>query len=125
MNYELKRIRSDFPILGREVRPGVPLIYLDSTATSQKPESVIDAMDSFYRRSNANIHRGVHALAEEATTAYERSRSRVAEFIHAAVPGEVIFTRNTTEAINLVARDLGMGHAQARRPDHPYRDGAS
>ncbi len=104
MTYELKRIRSDFPILGREVRPGVPLIYLDSTATSQKPEFVIDAMDSFYKLSNANIHRGVHTLAEEATTAYERARSRVAEFIHAGAAGEVIFTRNATESINLVAR---------------------
>ena len=104
MTYDLKRIRSDFPILDREIRPGIRLVYLDSTATSQKPAAVIDAMDTFYRQSNANIHRGVHVLAEEATAAYERSRGRVAEFIHAPSANEVVFTRNTTEAINLVAR---------------------
>jgi cysteine desulfurase / selenocysteine lyase len=104
MTYDLQRIRSEFPILDREIRPGVKLVYLDSTATSQKPLRVIQAMDTFYQRSNANIHRGVHALAEEATALYERARGRVAEFIHAGAPHEVIFTRNTTEAINLVAR---------------------
>jgi cysteine desulfurase/selenocysteine lyase len=104
MTYDVKRIRLDFPILEREVRAGVRLVYLDSTATSQKPASVLEAMDTFYRRSNANIHRGVHVLAEEATEQYERSRKRVADFIGASAPHEVIFTRNTTESINLVAR---------------------
>lgn len=104
MSYDLDRIRADFPILERETRPGVRLVYLDSTATSQKPASVIEAMDAFYRTSNANIHRGVHTLAEEATALYEHSRGHVARFINAAASQEVVFTRNTTEAINLVAR---------------------
>jgi cysteine desulfurase/selenocysteine lyase len=103
MVYDLARIRGDFPILEREVRPGVKLVYLDSTATSQKPESVIAAMDGFYRRTNANIHRGVHTLAEEATAQYEQARAVVARFINASSPSQVIFTRNATEAINLVA----------------------
>lgn len=100
-------IRDDFPILNREVRPGVPLVYLDSTATAQKPLAVIDAMDRYYRRSNANIHRGVHTLAEEATAQYEEAREKIARFIGAAAPREVIYTRNTTEAINLVAYSWG------------------
>ncbi len=101
--YDVEAVRADFPILTREVHPGVKLVYLDSTATSQKPESVIQAMDAFYRRSNANIHRGVHALAEEATAMYEDARARIAHFINAASPNEVVYTRNTTESINLVA----------------------
>jgi cysteine desulfurase/selenocysteine lyase len=103
MTFDITRIRGDFPILNREIRPGVPVVYLDSTATSQKPNAVIEAMDTFYRQSNANIHRGVHTLAEEATALYEAARERVAKFIHAASPRQVIFTRNTTESINLVA----------------------
>jgi cysteine desulfurase/selenocysteine lyase len=104
---DVPRIRADFPILTREVRPGVPLVYLDSTATSQKPLAVIQAMDEFYRHSNANIHRGIHTLAEEATAKYEAARQKVAKFIGAASPRQVIFTRNTTEAINLVAYTWG------------------
>jgi len=104
---DVTRIRADFPILTREVRPGVPLVYLDSTATSQKPLAVIQGMDEFYRRSNANIHRGIHTLAEEATAKYEAARQKVAKFIGAASPRQVIFTRNTTEAINLVAYTWG------------------
>ena len=96
--------RNDFPILKREVHPGVPLIYLDSAATSQKPSFVLDAMDSYYRNQNANIHRGVHTLAEEATSAYKSARKKIAGFIHARKSAEIIFTRNTTESINLVAR---------------------
>ena len=96
-------IRKDFPILTREVRPGVPLVYLDSTATTQKPRPVLEAMEAFYRTNNANIHRGVHTLAEEATAMYEQARQNVANFIHAASADEIIFTRNTTESINLVA----------------------
>jgi cysteine desulfurase / selenocysteine lyase len=99
-------VRADFPILAREVN-GKPLIYLDSAATSQKPASVIDSMDDYYRRYNANPHRGVYALSEEATAAYESARRRVAGFINAASPKEVIFTRNTTEAINLVRYSWG------------------
>jgi len=85
------------------VRPDVKLVYLDSTATAQKPTAVLSAMDDFYRRSNANIHRGVHTLAEEATGMYELAREKIAKFIHAASPRQVIYTRNTTESINLVA----------------------
>jgi cysteine desulfurase/selenocysteine lyase len=104
---DVMRIREDFPILVREVKPGVPLVYLDSTATSQKPTLVIDAMDHFYRTNNANIHRGVHTLAEESTAMYEEARVKIANFIHARSPREVIYTRNTTESINLVAQTWG------------------
>ena len=100
-------IRDRFPILNREVKPGVPLVYLDSTATSQKPDVVIGAMEAFYKHSNANIHRGIHTLAEEATALVEDSRRRVAEFINAPSPRQVIFTRNTTESINLVTYSWG------------------
>ncbi|MCU0488201.1 MAG: cysteine desulfurase [Anaerolineales bacterium] len=103
----LQAIRADFPILEREVRPGVRLVYLDSTATSQKPGQVIQVMDEYYRRSNANIHRGIHVLAEEATALYESAREQVARFINAPNPRQVIFTRNATEAINLVAFTWG------------------
>src|SRR5512136_2383437 len=105
--------RADFPILDREVRPGVPLVYLDSAATSQKPRVVIEAMDNYYRRSNANVHRGIHVLAEEATALYEGARQKIARFIHAGSTKEVIFTRNTTEAINLVAYSWGRANIQA------------
>src|SRR4030065_2753684 len=101
MPKNVNEIRRDFPIFQRETKPGTPLVYLDSTATSQKPLAVIDAMDSYYRRSNANIHRGVHTLAEEATAMYEKARVKVANFINARDPHQVIFTRNTTESINL------------------------
>jgi cysteine desulfurase/selenocysteine lyase len=105
--FDVQRIRADFPILNRQVWPGVPLVYLDSTATSQKPLAVIQSMDSFYRHSNANIHRGIHVLAEEATAMYEGARERVAKFIGAPAARQVIFTRNTTESINLVAATWG------------------
>jgi cysteine desulfurase / selenocysteine lyase len=103
MKLDVTKTRKDFPILEREVRPGVPVTYLDSTATSQKPVQVIQAMDDFYRRSNANIHRGVHTLAEESTALYEGARDRIAKFINAESARQVIYTRNTTESINLVA----------------------
>jgi cysteine desulfurase/selenocysteine lyase len=103
MKLDVTKTRKDFPILERELRPGVRLTYLDSTATSQKPLSVIQAMDDFYRISNANIHRGVHTLAEEATALYEDARDRIAKFINAESARQVIYTRNTTESINLVA----------------------
>lgn len=105
----VQALRKDFPILERETRPGVKLVYLDSTATAQKPASVLKAMDEYYQRYNANIHRGVHTLAEEATGLYEAARAKVATFIGAASPRQIIFTRNTTESINLVA------YAWARR----------
>ncbi len=103
----MNRIRDDFPILQREVRPGVPLVYLDSAATSQKPLPVLEAMDRYYRNTNANIHRGIHTLAEEATADYEKARESVARFIGAKAPRQVIFTRNATELVNLVANTWG------------------
>ncbi len=103
MTLNITEIRKDFPILERETANGARVIYLDSTATSQKPVQVIEAMNDYYRRSNANIHRGVHTLAEEATTMYEGARERIAKFINAASSREIIYTRNTTESINLVA----------------------
>jgi len=105
--FNIHKIRSDFPILERNTRPGVPLIYLDSAATSQKPLAVIEAMYAFYRKTNANIHRGIHTLAEEATAEYEESRQKVAVFIGAPSARQIIFTRNTTESINLVAYTWG------------------
>ncbi|MEX0992970.1 MAG: cysteine desulfurase [Solirubrobacterales bacterium] len=94
-------IRADFPILAREIN-GKPLVYVDNAATSQKPASVIEAIDSYYRNSNANIHRSMHQLAAEATESYEGGRVKVASFIGATDPSEIVFVRNATEAINLV-----------------------
>ncbi len=105
--YDIMKVRGDFPVLTREVRPGVPLTYLDSAATSQKPNVVIEAMSAYYKDTNANIHRGIHKLAEEATFAYESARERIADFINAPSSEELIFTRNTTESINLVAFSWG------------------
>lgn len=107
------RIRRDFPILDRQAHPGVPLVYLDSTATSQKPLVVIEAMDRYHRVSNANIHRGIHVLAEEATSLYEAAREKTARFISAPSARQVIFTRNTTESINLVAYSWGRANLQS------------
>ena len=101
-------IRSDFPILSRRVH-GQDLVYLDSAATTQKPLAVLDAMDRFYRESNANVHRGAHRLSEESTDVYEGARRKVARFVGASVAAEIIFTRGTTEAINLVAQSWGRG----------------
>src|SRR4030043_1842415 len=107
---DVEGIRLDFPILKREVHPGIPLVYLDSTDPTQKPFQVIQAMDDYYRSYNANVHRGGHTLAEEATGAYEAARQRVTDFINARSTREVIFTRNTTESINLVALTWGRTH---------------
>ncbi len=104
---DIEKIRSDFPILQHEIRPGIPLVYLDSTATAQKPRQVIEAMDEFYRKSNANIHRGVHTLAEEATAMYEEARAKTARFINSKKARQIIFTRNATESINLLAYSWG------------------
>ena len=98
--------REDFPIFSREIH-GKPLVYLDSAASSQKPLPVLEAMDAFTRTSYANIHRGVYTLSEEATAAYEGARKRVARFINARNVREVVWTRNTTESINLVANSWG------------------
>lgn len=107
--FSLEAVRADFPILNTEVN-GQLLAYFDNAATSQKPRAVIDRLQQYYSRENANIHRGVHALSQSATEAYESARGRVAAFIGAAESREVIFTRGTTEAINLVASGLGATH---------------
>jgi cysteine desulfurase / selenocysteine lyase len=114
MSFEVGRIRKDFPILDRTVRGGRPLVYLDSANTSQKPRQVIDTLTDFYERHNANIHRATHELGEEATEAYEGARIKVAQFIGAADETEVVFTKNVSEAINLVAYSLGNATAASR-----------
>jgi len=109
--WDLEVLRRDFPILAQRVQ-GAPLAYLDNAATSQKPERVIAAVADYYRRDNANVHRAVHLLAARATDAYEDARTRVAGFLNARSPSEIVFLRGTTEAINLVAHSFG----QAFRP---------
>ncbi|GAB4110170.1 MAG: cysteine desulfurase [Roseiflexaceae bacterium] len=104
--FDIMALRRDFPILHQEVH-GKPLAFLDSGASSQKPRRVIDTLDEYYRHTNANVHRGVYRLSEEATFAFERARGKVAKFVGAASHKEIIFTRNTTEAINLVAQSWG------------------
>ena len=104
---DVQKIRTDFPILATEAHPGVPLVYLDSTASSQKPLAVIEAMDWYYRHDNANVHRGIHRLSEVATAAYEGAREKVQKFVNAAAAAEIIYVRNATEAINLVAYTWG------------------
>jgi cysteine desulfurase / selenocysteine lyase len=111
---DVAAIRSDFPILAREVN-GHPLVYLDNAATTQKPRAVLAAMDAYYRTTNANVHRGVYTMAEEATEQYEGARESVAALINAPSTEQVIFTRNTTEAINLVA--LSWGRSNVRSGD--------
>ena len=107
-----KQIRADFPTLQQEVH-GKPLVYLDSAATAQKPRSVIDTLSRFYERDNSNVHRGLHALSMRATDAYEGARGRVAKFLNAADSAEIVFTRGTTEAINLVAGSWGASNLKA------------
>ena len=106
-SFDVEAIRKDFPILNREVQ-GNPLVYLDNAATSQKPQSVIDKLVSYYSEINANVHRGVHTLSQEATEEYEGARSKVRNLINAKEDAEIIFTRGTTEGINLVAQTLGV-----------------
>ena len=106
MSVDLSKYKKDFPIFARKVRGGNPLIYLDSGATSQKPESVISAEANFYRTVNAAVHRGAHLLAEEASEAYESARANVAKFIGANTD-EVVFTKSATESLNMVAYSLG------------------
>jgi cysteine desulfurase/selenocysteine lyase len=117
MSLDVARIRKDFPILDRQVRGGRPLIYLDSANTSQKPRQVIDAISGFYERHNANIHRATHELSEEATAAYEGARIKVAGFAGARDESEIVFTKNISEAINLVAYSMGNASAGAPAPD--------
>lgn len=106
MPININRIRKDFPILSRKIR-GQVLVYLDNAATTQKPKQVIETMNKFYRSENANIHRGIYYLSEQATIKYEQAREKVANFINADSPKEIIFTRGTTESINLVAQIWG------------------
>jgi cysteine desulfurase/selenocysteine lyase len=110
---DVDKLREDFPILSRQVR-GVPLVYLDSGATSQKPSQVLDAERFFYENSNAAVHRGAHALAEEATDAYEDARQTIAAFVGAQVE-EIVFTKNATEGINLVAYAFSNATDKARQ----------
>lgn len=112
MGQDWARLRADFPILNQRVH-GHPLIYLDNAATSQKPRSVIEALTRYYERDNANVHRGIHELSNRATAAFEAARVRAARFIHARDAEEIIFTRGTTEAINLVAQSWGAGRWKA------------
>jgi len=106
--FDVKKLRADFPALAQKVH-GKPLVYLDSAATSQKPRAVIEALRKFYREDNSNVHRGIHALAERATAAFEEARGKVAGMIGAPGPGNIVWTRGATEAVNLVA------YAWARR----------
>ncbi|MBD0675413.1 cysteine desulfurase [Streptomyces sp. CBMA156] len=107
-------IRKDFPVLQRVLHDDKPLVYLDNAATSQKPRQVLEALNAYYERHNANVHRGVHVLAEEATALYEGARDKVAAFVNAPSRNEVIFTKNASESLNLVANMLGWA-------DEPYR----
>ena len=104
---DIVRIQADFPILDQEVHPGKRLVFLDSAASSQKPRQVIDAMTAYYTHDHANVHRGIHVLSERATDAYEGAREKIRAFINAKSHREIIFTRNTTESINLVAGSWG------------------
>lgn len=110
--FDVQRVRADFPLLAHEIR-GRPLVYLDHAATSQKPQAVIDAVARFYADDNANIHRGVYALSNRATESYAAARKTVQRFLRAADPREVVFVRSTTEAINLVAATYGRQHVTA------------
>ena len=101
------RVRADFPILDQTLDGGRRLVYLDNGATSQKPRAVLEAMDRYYGRDNSNVHRGVHQLAARATASYEGARAKIANFINAASDREVVFTKNATEGINLVANSWG------------------
>jgi cysteine desulfurase/selenocysteine lyase len=106
ITFNVNKIRNDFPILKQQVN-GCPLVYLDNGATSQKPQSVIDAIVNYYSTTNSNVHRGVHTMSQQATDGYEGARAKVRQFINASDDREIIFTRNTTEGINLVAHSYG------------------
>src|SRR5258707_11241942 len=104
--FDWESLRADFPILDQKVH-GHPLIYFDNAATTQKPRAVLDALRHYYERDNANVHRGIHELSNRATSAFEAARSRAAKFINARTADEIVFTRGTTEGINLVAQSWG------------------
>jgi len=107
ITYDVEAVRADFPILAREHHANTALIYLDNAATTQKPRLVIDELDRYYREYNANVHRGIHLLSEEATQAYEQARLKVRRFLNAGSRREIVFTRGTTESLNLVAQTWG------------------
>ena len=109
MSKSWQNIRADFPILDQRIN-GKPLVYLDNAATSQKPRAVIDALRNYYELDNANVHRGIHALSNRATDAYEKARERAVKFLNAQAPGEIVFTGGTTDGINLVANAWGDEH---------------
>src|SRR3712207_4503253 len=109
---DVQAIRRQFPVLNREVK-GKPLVYFDNAATTQKPQVVIDALVNYYTEYNANIHRGIHTLAEEATAAFESTRDTVKQFINAESREQVIFTNGTTDGINLVAQTWGRQNVKA------------
>lgn len=111
-SFDVEQVRAQFPILQQQVN-GHPLVYLDNAATTQKPDSVIDAISDYYRRFNSNVHRGAHTLSERATAAFEEARLALADFIGAAAAQEIIWTRGTTESINLVAASWGGSQLQA------------
>lgn len=109
--FDVNKVRNEFPVLNQVIN-GKPLTYLDNAATSQKPRSVLDVLEKYYREDNANVHRGIHELSRRATLAYEGARARVAEWLGASDPAEVVWTRGTTESINLVAATWGMDHLE-------------
>ena len=109
ISHNIEKIRADFPILSRKVN-GKPLIYFDNGATSQKPQSVIDALDNYYKNENANIHRGVHTLSQEITVTYENARTTIQKHLNAKYSYEIIFTKGSTDSINLVANTFGKKH---------------
>ena len=111
-SFDLEKVRKDFPILSREVN-GKPLVYLDNGATAQKPKEVIDALTNYYRLENSNIHRGVHTLSQEATSSYEVVREKMQAYLGAEHKEEIIFTKGTTDGINLIANSFGRHHIQA------------
>ena len=121
--YDVEAIRRDFPILSREVY-GKPLVYLDNGASAQKPKSVLDAIDHAYRSEYANVHRGLHFLSNAATDAYEKARETVRRFLNAGSAEEIVFTSNTTSAINTVAYGFGMPNIGAGRRDRALDYGA-
>ena len=107
--FDIVKIRQDFPLLNKSIK-GRPLIYLDNAATTQKPQIVIDATNQFYSNSNANVHRGAHTLSDDATELFEKARSSVQGFINAKHSHEIIWTKGTTEAINMIASGLAQSH---------------
>ncbi len=109
VGYDVERVRADFPILARRLADDRPLVYLDSANTSQKPTQVLDVMAEHYAQHNANVGRAVHQLGDAATAAYERARVKVADFVGAPDASEVVFTKNASEALNLVANVLAWG----------------